>query len=102
MLIAIISYHNAVYFVNNEVKKVLDSLKPHDLLKNTVVIITADHGEQLNDEHMGYWIHASAYTLYQLHISLLVYWSGKKPQIYLYFTTHYDIVPALIMRVLGC
>ena len=95
-------YHNAVYFVDNEVQKVLDSLKTHDLLKNTVVIITADHGEQLNDEHMGYWVHASAYTPYQLHIPLLVYWPGKKPQIYSYLTTHYDIVPTLMTKVLGC
>lgn len=95
-------YHNAVYFVDNEVQKVLNSLKDHNLLKNTVVIITADHGEQFNDEHMGYWVHASAYTPYQLHIPFLMYWPGKKPQIYSYFTTHYDIVPTLMMKVLGC
>ncbi|WP_235379013.1 sulfatase-like hydrolase/transferase [Candidatus Coxiella mudrowiae] len=38
-------YHNAVYFVDSEVKKVLDDFKSHDLLKNTIVIITADHDE---------------------------------------------------------
>ena len=95
-------YHNAVYFVDSEVQKVIDSLNAHNLLKNTVVIITSDHGEQFNDEHMGYWVHASAYTTYQLHIPFLVYWPGKKPKIYSYLTTHYDIVPTLMTKILGC
>lgn len=95
-------YHNAVYFVDGEVEKVLDDLKQHHLLKNTIVIITADHGEQLNDQRMNYWDHASAYTPYQLHIPLLVYWPGKKPEKIDYFTTHYDIVPTLMTEVLGC
>ncbi|WP_251365985.1 sulfatase-like hydrolase/transferase [Coxiella-like endosymbiont of Rhipicephalus sanguineus] len=33
-------YYNAVYFLDSEVKKVLDDFKSHDLLKNTIVIIT--------------------------------------------------------------
>ncbi|QTS83626.1 DUF3413 domain-containing protein [Coxiella endosymbiont of Amblyomma nuttalli] len=95
-------YYNAVYFVDHEVQKVLHLLKIHGLLRNTIVIITTDHGEQLNDERMGYWVHASAYTPYQLHIPLLMYWPGKKPEIYSYFTNHYDIVPTLMTQVLGC
>ncbi|WP_264770512.1 DUF3413 domain-containing protein [Coxiella burnetii] len=95
-------YHNAAYFVDGEVQKVLDALKAHHLLENTIVIITADHGEQLNDERMGYWVHASAYTPYQLHVPLLVYWPGKTPQVNSYFTTHYDIVPTLMTEIFGC
>ena len=51
---------------------------------------------------MGYWVHASAYTPYQLHVPLLVYWPGKTPQVYSYFITHYDIVPTLMTEIFGC
>lgn len=95
-------YHNAVYFIDGEVKQILNDLKKHHLYKNTIVIITADHGEQLDDQHMNYWDHASAYTPYQLHIPMLVYWPGNKPKKYDYFTTHYDIGPTLMTQVLGC
>jgi len=95
-------YHNAVYFIDGEVQKVLNNLKKNHLDDNTIVIITADHGEQFNDERMNYWDHASAYTPYQLHVPLLVYWPGREPKKIDYFTTHYDIVPTLMSNVLGC
>lgn len=95
-------YHNAVYFVDGEVQKILNELQKHHLYKNTIVIITADHGEQFNDQRMNYWDHASAYTPYQLHVPLLIYWPGHKPRKYNYFTTHYDIAPTLMKAVLGC
>ncbi|WP_304985898.1 hypothetical protein [Coxiella-like endosymbiont] len=39
-------YHNVVYFVDSEVKKVLDDLKSYDLLKNTIVICHYYSGSQ--------------------------------------------------------
>jgi uncharacterized protein len=95
-------YLNAVFFIDNEIKQILASLEQQHLMKNTIVIITADHGEEINDKHSGYWQHASAYTSYQLHIPLLVYWPGLKPTIYSHFTTHYDFVPTLMMQALNC
>lgn len=95
-------YHNAVYFVDGQVQKVLTALEQNHLLDNTIVILTADHGEEINDNHSGYWEHASAYTPYQLHVPMLVYWPGKTPQVYKHFTTHYDLAPTLMTDVLGC
>lgn len=95
-------YRNAVHFVDNEIGKVLDALKQQNLLQNTMVIITADHGEEINDNHSGYWQHASAYTSYQLHVPLIVYWPHHKPKVYKHFTDHYDIVPTLMTSVINC
>lgn len=95
-------YHNAAHFDDAQAGKVLALLQAKGLLKNTIVIITADHGEQFDDEHMGYWSHASAYTPYQLHIPLLVYWPGKRPQHRQYFVTNHDVVPTLMQTVLAC
>ena len=95
-------YRNAVHFDDDQVGQVLAALKQQGLLENTIVIITADHGEQLNDEHMGIWVHASAYTTYQLHIPFIVYWPGKAPQRINYFTTHNDVAPTLLTQALNC
>lgn len=95
-------YRNAIYYIDQEIGKVLRTLEDRHLLENTVVIITGDHGEQINDERMGYWNHASAYNSYQLQIPLLVYWPSQGPQRYTHFTSHYDVVPTLMTRILGC
>ncbi|PHQ80395.1 MAG: phosphoglycerol transferase [Coxiella sp. (in: Bacteria)] len=95
-------YHNAAYFLDQQAEKVIAKLKQQHLLKNTIVVVTADHGEQQNDQHMDYWSHASAYTPYQLHIPMLIYWPGMKPQRRDYFATNFDVVPTLMKKVLNC
>lgn len=95
-------YHNAAYFLDQQAAHVIATLRHQHLLKNTIIIITADHGEQHNDQHMNYWSHASAYTPYQLHIPMLVYWPGIHPQHRDYFVTNFDVVPTLLQHVLNC
>lgn len=95
-------YRNAAYFVDHEIAKVIVTLKQSGLLKNTVIIITSDHGEQFNDEGSGLWEHSSAYTRYQLQVPMIVYWPGMPAKIINTFTTHFDIVPTLLQQVLGC
>lgn len=95
-------YKNAVYFIDSEIKQVFAALKQQHLMQNTIVIITGDHGEEINDKHSGYWQHASAYTSYQLHTPLIIYWPGQNNKLYSYFTTHYDIVPTLMSDALHC
>lgn len=95
-------YRNAVHLVDIEVGKVLAYLKAHDLLDNTVVIITGDHGEEFNDNHLGYWGHTSNFTRFQTQTPLVVYWPGKKPANYSHLTMHFDLAPTLMEKVLGC
>lgn len=95
-------YKNAVHFDDALAAQVLNELKNQDLLKNTIVIITADHGEEFNDNGLGYWGHASDYTPYQIHTPLAIYFPGETPQQFHYATTHYDVVPFLMNQVLGC
>lgn len=95
-------YHNAAYFLDQQAAQVIATLRRHHLMNNTIIVITADHGEQHNDQRMDYWSHASAYTPYQLHIPMLVYWPGMKPQHHNYFATNFDVVPTLLQHVLNC
>lgn len=95
-------YKNAAYFIDQQVQEVVSTLEMRGLQKNTVIIITADHGEEFDDNYVGYWGHASNYTPYQIKIPLVVYWPGKQPQQFSHRTSHFDIVPTLMTRLLGC
>jgi len=95
-------YKNALFYVDKQVELVLQTLKKKNLLNKTVVVITGDHGQEFNDNHLGYWGHASNFTRYQIGTPLVVHWPGKKHQVLSYKTSHYDIVPTLLTRVLHC
>ncbi len=95
-------YKNAVLFDDAQVGKVLAAIEQQHLLKNTVVIITSDHGSEFNDTHQDLWGHASGFTRYQTQVPMVIYWPGSKPKKIHHLTSHYDIVPLLMQRVLGC
>ncbi len=95
-------YKNALLTVDRQIKEVITTLKNDGLLDNTVILITGDHGEEFNDNHLGYWGHSSNFLRYQVQTPLLVYWPGIKPAIYDHRTSHYDIVPTIMSRMLNC
>lgn len=95
-------YQNAVSLVDGQISEVLATLKLHHLLDKTIVIVTGDHGEEFNDNHQGFWGHASNFTRYQVQTPLVIYWPGQKPQVFTHQTSHFDIAPTLMKRLFGC
>lgn len=95
-------YHNAVHFIDQEIGKDLALLSDQGLLDHTIVLITADHGEEFDDEKLNYWSHASAYTPYQLQVPFLLWWPGHSPQTISSMTTHYELTPTVMKEVLHC
>ncbi|HYG53030.1 MAG TPA: sulfatase-like hydrolase/transferase, partial [Flavobacteriales bacterium] len=66
------------------------------------VVITADHGEEFNDNGLGYWGHASNFSIYQTHVPMIVAWPKQGLRYFNYQTTHYDVVPFFMQNALGC
>jgi membrane-anchored protein YejM (alkaline phosphatase superfamily) len=95
-------YLNAARFEDSLVAEVVADLKQQGLLKNTVVMVTADHGEEFNDSQENYWGHVSAYTPWQLHVPMIIYWPGKPPQVIDHASSHYDVAPWFMQQFLGC
>ncbi|MDF1630742.1 MAG: DUF3413 domain-containing protein [Alcanivoracaceae bacterium] len=95
-------YRTATHYVDSLVGKVLDDLQQRGLLDNTVVMISSDHGEEFNDNGLGFWGHGSNFSDVQLHVPMIVHWPQRAPQTIGYRTSHHDVPVTLLQEVLGC
>lgn len=93
-------YRNAVYFIDEEIGFILEKLKQENLLDNTIVILTGDHGEEFFDTPLENAGHASNYSIYQIKVPMIVHWPKQDPAVFKHTTTHYDVVPTLMKTVL--
>lgn len=95
-------YRSTVHYADHLVKKVLDDLEKKNLLENTIVMITSDHGKEFNDNKKNFWGHGSNFSDYQLKVPMIVHWPGEKSQQIEYKTSHFDVAPTFISKALGC
>ena len=96
-------YKNAVHFADRMVGRVLEALEKKRILQDTVIILTGDHGQELNDSKHNFWGHNGNLTDYQTKVPLLVYRADTSAATQKdYRTTHYDIVPTLLQDVFKC
>ena len=94
-------YKNSVHFVDSLIGQILKELKQKNLFENTIILITGDHGQELNDLGLGYWGHNSNYSRFQTQVPLVIYWPGLKPIEVRHRTTHYDISATFLKQALG-
>lgn len=97
-------YKTSVHFVDSLAKQILDKLKASGEMENTIVVITGDHGEELNDNKQNYWGHNGNFSDPQVKVPFVMV--GKNIPKNLsgwnkYFTSHEDVVPTLMQNYLG-
>ena len=63
-------YDGEIRYVDNSVDALFRWLHNHKLLDNTLVIITADHGESFGEN--GAWAHGTALYSQQIHVPLII------------------------------
>ncbi len=97
-----VEYKTSVVFVDELIGELIIDLESRGLADNTVVIISADHGEEFNENGDGIRGHGSGYSRYQLGVPMLLAWPGVEPRRISHRTSHYDIVPTLLRRLLAC
>lgn len=96
-------YQSAVHFVDGLVGEVLDDLERRGLAHNTVVLITADHGEEFGESAENLNRHGSGFTRYQLVTPMVLAWPGReKGVVFDHRTSHYDIAPTLMQELFSC
>lgn len=95
-------YFNSLHFTDRMIERIFADLEKKNLLKDTVIILTGDHGQEINDTRNNFWGHNSNFAKYQTHVPLFVWYpeleGGQKD----YRTNHYDIVPLLMNHILAC
>lgn len=64
------SYDGEIFYVDNLIKKVYKALENFGLSEKTIVVITADHGEDLYQHNYYFYHHCSIYDS-SLHIPLI-------------------------------
>lgn len=87
-------YDAAIRNVDNQISKLYDYLESIDLMKKTVIIITADHGESLG-EHDVWFTHFGLYDV-TLHIPLLIHLPSKQHYFDTTLTLHQDLFPTIL------
>ncbi len=87
-------YLNSVHHLDSQFARVLDYLKAHGLLDNTVVILTGDHGEEFMEA--GYWGHNSTISDPQVRTPMVLWVPGMKPAVHDKMTSHLDLIPTLL------
>ena len=94
-------YNNAAFTLDIHLDEMLAGLEKRGLMENSVIIVTSDHGEEVNDTRTNSWGHNSNFTRHQVEVPLLIFWPGRGPETFSHRTRHYDLVPTLMEEVLG-
>ncbi len=94
-------YKNAAAWADDLVARAVADLKQAGLLDSTVLVITSDHGEEMNDSGLGFWGHNGNFSRAQIQVPLVLLWPGMEPARIEWRTTAYDLTATLMRRVLG-
>jgi len=91
-------YEGEVSYVDREIGRLVSGLRARGLLENTLIVMTADHGESLGD-HDLYFQHGSSLYEAQLHVPLMILGPGITPRVVETAVGIVDVMPTLLDRL---
>lgn len=94
-------YKNSLNYIDSLVGEIIENLEKNNLLHNTIVVITGDHGQEFNDNKKGYWNHGGNFTDYQIQTPFILFDAEKTHKVYTKTSIHYDVVPTICRNYLG-
>jgi arylsulfatase A-like enzyme len=71
------AYESCIAYIDHQIGLLLDEFEKRDLLENTLIIITSDHGEQFGEHNL--FGHGNSLYLPLLHVPLLVSFPNRVP-----------------------
>ena len=88
-------YGGALFYTDSLLKKTFDGLKRRGLWDDTLVIVTADHGEELYD-HNQYFHHSPSLYDGALHVPLLIKFPRQRGRkVVAENVSHIDLLPTI-------
>ncbi len=92
-------YLNSVHYNDVLLGEIIAELEALDMMDETVIVVTTDHGEEFDDIGADYWGHGSNFTEYQTHVPLVLHYPGREARVVTRRTAHIDIPTTLIQDV---
>ncbi len=77
LAMAIASYDSCIAYLDRHLGRLLDSMEQQGLLENTIVVITADHGESFGEHQL--FGHGGSVFEPELHVPLVIVGPGISP-----------------------
>jgi len=88
------SFYNSVAFTDDEFGKILDKLISTGHMKDTIVIVTSDHGCEFGED--GHFFYSSTLKRYQTQVPLAMYIPSMKNGVrYTAPSSHLDLFPTI-------
>jgi len=99
-------YKTSVHFTDSLIGQVIKHIDQKGKKNKTLIVITGDHGQEMNDNNLNYWGHNGNFTKYQVKVPLIIITpnnidTNKKWIESNVFTSHVDIVPTIMKNILG-
>lgn len=91
-------YQRGAQNVDQQITTILQSLKERGELDKTVVVITASHGIEFNEN--GTWGSGNTMNRQQMQVPLIIHWPGTPAQNIDKLTAHADVMTTLMQRLL--
>jgi arylsulfatase len=88
-------YDNSLKYVDLQIGRLLESLKEREILNNTVIIISADHGHDFLKRHNTEGHGLSVYNE-ELKVPLIFFFPDLKPKQIKSPVSHIDVLPTVI------
>ncbi len=95
-------YQNSIAFNDRLTAEIFQNLERSGQLENTIIVLTGDHGQEMNETRTNSWGHNSNFSKYQLQVPMVIHWPGKSPAEFDHLSSHVDLVPTLMRHWLGC
>jgi arylsulfatase A-like enzyme len=90
-------YDGEIAYTDSQIGRLLDFLESRSLADNTIIAVTADHGEEFRDH--GGWGHSHTLHRELLHVPLIVAYPGAPAGTRVEATTRLiDLAPTLLAR----
>ena len=86
-------YKNSAYFVDSQIRKIVDKIKNSGQMENTIIVIVGDHGEEFNE--FGRFAHSYSLKNVQTSTPFIMYIPGVN-NIEYNITSHADIMPTIM------
>lgn len=95
-------HRNSVHYDDSLIGRVIADLKASGEWRNTLLVVTSDHGQSFNDFGKNYWGHNSHFAAPQTQVPMILSGPGIEPGEHTGTTSHLDVVPTLMRHALGC